>query len=75
MRSIEIRFVTRPENTVRRCVGALFSPKMLRAGAVKGLIVYFLPFLSRRLSVSLPFFALLFRSEPASNLDLAFLVV
>ena len=43
MRSIEIRFVTRPENTVRRRVGALFSPKMLRAGAVKGLIVSFLP--------------------------------
>ena len=37
--SIEIRFVTGPENndTVRRRVPALLSPEILRAGAVKGL--------------------------------------
>ena len=38
MHSIEIRFVIGSENTLRRRVCALCSPKILRAGAVKELI-------------------------------------
>ena len=42
--STESRFVVRPENIVCRCVQALFSPEILQAGAVKGLILSFFVF-------------------------------
>ena len=48
MDSTEIRFVIGSENTVRRRLCALYSPKILRAGTVKELIFNILIFRKKK---------------------------